>query len=239
MILGIIGGMGPLATCNFFERIIRLTDANCDQEHIHILIDNNTRIPDRTDYILGKGKDPRAELIRSAKKLESMGADYIAIPCNTAHYFYDDIIKSTKANVINMIEETALYLQETYPEHKDYLLLSTQGTYKSEIYKNMFKKYNLNIIEPDDADKKTIMNWIYGVKSSKFDVTPKDFETLVSKYTNNEHIPAILGCTELSTLAEKIYLSREYVDPLYLLARRCVKIHEASRENDGLTYEQD
>ncbi len=96
MILGILGGMGPLATCEFFKKIIELTPAEKDQDHLHIIIDNNTNIPDRTEYILGKGKDPRIELIRSAIRLESIGADYIAIPCNTAHYFYDDIVKYTK-----------------------------------------------------------------------------------------------------------------------------------------------
>lgn len=230
MMLGVIGGMGPLATCNFFEKIIRLTHAEKDQEHLHIIIDNNTEIPDRTDYILGKGEDPRYELIRSAVKLESMGADYIAIPCNTAHYFYDDIVKFTKAKVINMIEETALYLKRSYSECNEYLLLSTQGTYKSEIYKKMFNKYGLNIIEPSDEDKETIMGWIYGVKSSIFNVTSEDFEILINKYIKENHIPVILGCTELSTLAERIELSRGYVDPLLILANCCVKIHEESRK---------
>src|SRR5690606_5467234 len=98
-----------------------------DQEHIHIIIDNNTNIPDRTDYILGKGPDPRPELIRSAVKLESMGAEYIAIPCNTAHYFYEDIVKFTKAKVLNMIEETAAHLKANYKDQKDFLLLATRG----------------------------------------------------------------------------------------------------------------
>lgn len=226
MILGVIGGMGPLATCNFFEKIIRLTDADKDQEHIHIIIDNNTSIPDRTDYIMGHGEDPRPELIRSAIKLETMGADYIAIPCNTAHYFYEDIIKYTNVKVINMIEETVMYLRETCSEHRDYLLLSTEGTYKSGIYKRVFEKYGLRIIEPSDEDKKTIMGWIYGVKSSVFDVTSNDFETLANKYIENKSIPVILGCTELSTLAERIDISQKYVDPLLILVKRCVELHQ-------------
>lgn len=228
MILGVIGGMGPLATCNFFEKIIKLTDADKDQEHLHMIIDNNTKIPDRTEYIMGKGEDPRVELIRSAIKLESMGADYIAIPCNTAHYFYDDIKKHTKAKVINMIEETAIYLKEEYNDNRDYLLLSTRGTYESKVYKNVFKKYNLNILEPSDEDKEIIMDWIYKVKSSEFNVTSKDFEVLVNKYVKDKHIPSILGCTELSTLADLLNLSIKYVDPLLILAKKCVKIHEKS-----------
>jgi len=227
MILGVIGGMGPLATCNFFEKIIRLTSADKDQDHIHVIIDNNTSIPDRTDYILGHGTDPKPELIRSAIKLESMGADYIAIPCNTAHYFYEDLIRYTNAKVINMIEETAMYLKKAYPEYRDYLLLSTEGTYKSEIYKKAFEKHGLKIIEPSYEDKKTVMGWIYSVKSSVFNVTSEDFESLVSKYVEKKGTPVILGCTELSTLADRIDLTFKYVDPLLILAKRCVEIHQS------------
>lgn len=226
MILGVIGGMGPLATCNFFEKIIKLSSADKDQDHVHIIIDNNTKIPDRTDYILGKGEDPRPELIRSAIKLEAMGADYIAIPCNTAHYLYDDIVKHTKAKVLNMVGETAKHLKETYPKYKDYLLLATEGTYSSKIYKKIFDIYDLNIIEPSDEDKKLIMSWIYGVKSSVFDVGERDFYILAEKYIKEENTPIILGCTELSTLADRMSLSKEYVDPLLILAKRCVELHK-------------
>ena len=225
MVLGVLGGMGPLATCYFFKKIIDLTKADKDQDHIHVVIDNNTNIPDRTDYILGKGEDPRYELIRSAIRLESMGADYIAIPCNTAHYFYDDIVKFTKAKVLNMIEEAAKYLKDNYGQYEDFLLLATEGTYKSKIYEKIFEKYNLNIIIPDDQDKKVIMGWIYGVKSSVFNVNSRDFEILIDKYVKDKHAPVILGCTELSTLADRVNLSREYVDPLLILAQRCIDLH--------------
>lgn len=232
MILGVIGGMGPLATYNFFGKVINLTDGDKDQEHLHIIIDNNTKIPDRTEYILGDGEDPSIELVKSAIKLETMGVDYIAIPCNTAHYFYDDMSKHTNVKILNMLEETTLYLKDAYPKNTDYLLLATKGTYKSEIYKKIFQNYQLNIIEPNDSDKDTIMNWIYGVKSSKFNVIPKDFENLSNKYRKDKNIPIILGCTELSTLAEMIDLpEEEYVDPMNILAKHCVKLHEESKTN--------
>ena len=89
--IGIIGGMGPLATAKLFERIVINSGAASDQEHPRVIIDNNTSIPDRTDYILGKGSDPRPELIKTALGLESMGADFLVMPCNTAHYFLDEI----------------------------------------------------------------------------------------------------------------------------------------------------
>ncbi len=224
MILGILGGMGPLATCEFFKKIIELTPAEKDQDHLHIIIDNNTNIPDRTEYILGKGKDPRIELIRSAIKLESMGADYIAIPCNTAHYFYDDIVKYTKVKILNMIYETVNFLKTNNPKNKDYLLLSTEGTYQTKIYDKAFNSSGLNILTPNDKDKKTIMKWIYGIKSSNFNVNLKEFESLVNKYMVDEQIQIIVGCTELSLLIEKVKTRKQYFDPLTILAKRCIDL---------------
>ena len=84
--IGIIGGMGPLATCDLMEKIIDYTDAASDQEHIHVLVDSNTNIPDRTEAILHGGENPVPEMVKSAWKLESMGADILIMPCNTAHY---------------------------------------------------------------------------------------------------------------------------------------------------------
>ncbi len=224
MILGIVGGMGPLATCELFRKIIELTDADKDQDHLHIIIDNNTKIPDRTDYILDKGEDPRIEMTRSIIKLETMGVDYIAIPCNTAHYFYDDIKRYTKVKIINMIYETAYFLKENNSKDKDYLLLSTEGTYKAEIYDKTFNDLGLNILTPDDEDKKTIMKWIYGVKSSEFNISLQEFESLVNKYMKDKDIPIIIGCTELSVLVERIGLTKKYFDPMTILAKRCVEL---------------
>lgn len=231
MILGIMGGMGPLATADLFQKIIELTDAATDKEHLHVIIDNNTQIPDRTEYIIGSGEDPRVEMIRTVVKLETMGVDYIAIPCNTAHYFYDDIVKHTNVKVIHMIEETAKFLKKSNPNTKDYLLLATKGTYKSKIYKDTFEKFDLNILEPSESDKDIVMDWIYNVKSAKFDVTREEYEALVSKYIDIKNSAAILGCTELPVLADKIYLTEEEtINPTLILARHCVELAKKEKE---------
>lgn len=227
MILGIMGGMGPAATCDLFKKIIDLTPASKDQEHLHIIIDSNVEIPDRTAYISGSGENPLPEMIKSILRLENMGVDYIAIPCNTAHYFYDDIVQYTKINILNMIYETAAYVKENF-EYKDYLLLATKGTYKTSIYKSVFEELNLNIIEPNDDDQEIIMGWIYNVKSSKFDVDPMDIQKLINRYIGNKDIPIILGCTELPILAEKTGTPQKYIDPVSILAKRCVEIGKIS-----------
>ena len=96
-VIGIIGGMGPLATCDLMQKIIEYTDADTDQEHVRICVDCNTNIPDRTTAILHGGKSPVPELVKSAKRLEAMGAQVLIMSCNTAHYFYDRLAEALAA----------------------------------------------------------------------------------------------------------------------------------------------
>lgn len=229
MILGIMGGMGPAATIEFMAKITNYSNASKDQEHIHLIIDSNTEIPDRSEYISGKGTDPTGEMVRTALKLELMGADYIAIPCNTAHYFYDRISEYCRVPVISMINETANFIINKYPDTKRFFLLATEGTYSAGIYKRVFDKYQLNVLEPDQCDKKIIMSWIRKVKAGDFSVSPLEVEILINKYTErNER--SILGCTELPLLAERIGVPKEYIDPLSILAHRCVEIAKKGKE---------
>ena len=230
MILGIMGGMGPAATADLLEKITKYSHASKDQEHIHTVIDNNTQIPDRSEYIAGRGEDPTFEMVRTAVRLEMMGADYIVIPCNTAHYFYDRIVKYCNVPIINMINETAEYLVRKCPDSGKFLLLATEGTYDSGTYKKTFEKYRLNLLEPNQRDKRTLMNWIYKVKSGDFSVEPEEMEELLAKYpVKKEQI--ILGCTELPLLAEKIGTPEKYIDPVSILAKLCVEIAEADRNH--------
>ena len=163
--LGIIGGMGPLATVKLFELIVLLTKANSDQEHIHILIDNNTLIPDRTNYILNKvGEDPRIQLIESAQNLEKIGADYLVMPCNTAHNFYEDIIEKTDIPFINMIEETAKYVKYNHIGTTKIGLLATQGTIEAKVYDKVFSKYGIEVMKPSKEFQKYVTELIYNIK---------------------------------------------------------------------------
>lgn len=224
-----MGGMGPAATVDLFEKITNYSHAKKDQEHVHLVIDSNTNIPDRTAYITGSGANPIFEMVRSAIRLEMMGADYIVMACNTAHYFYDEISKYTRVPIINMINETAEYIVKAFPDSRSYLLLATEGTYLSGIYKNIFAEHKLDILEPDQKDKESVMNWIYKVKSGDFSVAPSEVETLISKYVRGCE-STILGCTELPLLAKKIGAPKQYIDPVSILAQRCVEMAE---ENKG------
>src|SRR5699024_7178216 len=155
-------------TVKLFEKIVALTKASKDQEHLHILIDNNTLIPDRTDYILDNNfQDPRPMLIESAKGLEKSGADFLIMPCNTAHKFYDDILKNINIPFLNMIEETAQYIIKNNPDTNKIGLLATDGTIKAEVYDDVFKQFGIDIITPSKGNQKYVYELIYNIKMDK------------------------------------------------------------------------
>ena len=126
-ICGVMGGMGPLATVDFLNKIIQCTRAKKDADHVHTIIDCNTSIPDRSAHILYDRESPREELIRTAKRLQNAGADFLVLTCNTAHYFFDDIQKSVDVPVINMIDEVGKYAKER-KLHRIGLLATTGDT---------------------------------------------------------------------------------------------------------------
>ena len=112
--IGIIGGMGPMATSDLFGKLISFTDAKCDAEHAHIIIDNYPQIPDRTSAILKGTESPLPYLIESAHRLHEAGADFIIIPCITSHHFIQELEARTGFEFLNIVEETAKYFKNGY-----------------------------------------------------------------------------------------------------------------------------
>lgn len=218
-VLGIIGGMGPLATVKLFENIVLLTEANKDQEHIHILIDNNTSIPDRTDYILDENsKDPREQLIKSALRLEKMGADYLIMPCNTAHNFYDEIVANIDIPFLNMIEEAAKYIIKQFPDMKRVGLLATEGTVKAKVYDNIFESYGIEVIKPSVKNQKYITDLIYNIKEDIPQKNLDGFYKAMDELKEQDVELFIAGCTEISVAIDLYHLEGNIIDPMNIVA---------------------
>jgi len=219
--LGIIGGVGPLATMFLGEAIVRLTKASKDQEHVHTIIDNDTSIPDRTAFILGKSKEnPVPYIIRDAKKLAACGADLICIPCNTAHSFYDEIQQGSPVPVIHMIRETAKRAKEL-GAHK-VAILATDGTIHSKVYQTALMEEGIEPVIPDAQTQKMVMSVIYdGVKSGK-DVSQEEWKKIEESVFALNCDRVILGCTELSVINKNLGLGNQYIDSLIVLAETSI-----------------
>lgn len=220
--IGIIGGMGALATADLFQKIVTNTAAANDAEHIHTYIDCNTEIPDRTTAILSGGPSPLPKLVESAVKLEQMGAELLIMPCNTAHYFYEQLCEAVHIPVLHMqrITAQAIHAQGM----KTVGLLATNGTIQTGIYHKALEEYHIQTLIPDTGDQQYIMDLIYrGVKAgdSSFDLAP--LEGVVERLYRRGAQAIILGCTELPLVFDGKQFSCPYIDPTLLLARGAIR----------------
>lgn len=223
-VLGVLGGVGPLATIYFADLVIKMTDAKNDQEHIAMVILNHATIPDRTAYILDNTKpNPLPVMIEDAQRLEANGCDYIVIPCNTAHYFFDEIQKSVDVPIINILEETVSYAEKTVPNLRCVGILATEGTIISGAYQSVLKKHGLECRVPSEEDQKSLTNIIYNQVKAGERVDICEFLRIVGELKKAGSDAVVLGCTELSIIKKDFNLSRlDIVDSMECLARTSI-----------------
>ena len=212
--LGILGGLGPMSTVYFYELITALTPASCDQEHIDIVISSRATPPDRTEYILGRSdKNPLDCMIPDAKRLVAFGAQIIAIPCNTAHYFYDRLAAEVDVPILNIIEESVKTLKQSGVSR--FGLLATEGTVKSGTYQKYCAGRKVECVIPDEIHQKRVNDIIYGqIKQNR---------PVVHYMRSLGCERVILGCTELSLLKKELRLGEFYTDSLECLAVSTIK----------------
>ncbi len=222
--IGIIGGMGPLATIDLYKKIVDNTKAEKDQDHIHVIIDSYPQIEDRTAYILHGGKNPAEKLIESARRLEKAGADALIMPCNTAHYFADIIENKVDIPLISIIKSTVNAIKEKYPNVKNIGLIATEGTIKSEVYHKELKANGYNMVEVSEDTENNIMDSIYkGVKAGKTEEYVDIFQKCVDEIVNNGAELLIAGCTEIPILIPYIKTNVKVVDATEELALAVIK----------------
>jgi len=222
--LGVIGGMGPLATSVFFERIIENTVANTDQDHINMVILNHTTLPDRTHVILNKKEETFLQAIeKDIKLLEQVGVANIAIPCNTSHYFYNQMQDMTNVNIINMVNETCKEIHRRFGEKSKVAILATTGTVKSGVYEKGCNLYNLQLHTPNQVFQDDVMNTIYNIKSD-LPVDTNVIESIVRELVTKEDCSCvILACTELSCMNLSKDVAQYCIDAMDVLVEKSIE----------------
>lgn len=219
--LGIIGGMGPAATDLLYRRIIARTDACCDQEHLDMIILNHASMPDRTAAI--KSGDTSAvleALKRDVRFLADNGAAAIAIPCNTSHYFYDDLQNITDVPIINMIRETVLHMKRK--GHKRVCVLATDGTVMTGIYERECAAAGIEYVAPPKREQAVVMRIIYDQIKKGFPGSMEDFRQVHHFIKSAGCDGAALACTELSVFRAEAGLSDYYTDALEILCEQAI-----------------
>lgn len=217
LLLGILGGLGPMAGVYFCEMLISHTLATTDKDHINFLLSSRADTPDRSSYIIGESKDdPLPTMTEEARRLEKAGADLIAIPCNTAHHFYEGISNAVKIPVVNIIEQTALFCKFCGVQRIG--LLATQGTAASGAYEKHLERYGIKVLALSEEEQSTVSAVIFD--QIKAGLSP-DVESLLkiaeALYSRGAEL-VVLGCTELSLLKKNNRLPNYVIDSLELLA---------------------
>lgn len=215
--LGVIGGLGPMATAYFLEQLVKMTDAPCDQQHIESIIYHMPSIPDRTAYILDHtNPNPMPELLQIVSSCEKQGCDVIAIPCVTAQYFYDDIAQAVKGKVIHIIRETLAYLQKNHCKRMG--IMATAGTISSGLFQKEAAFYGIEVIVPDETHQNITMEIIYEQVKANLPVDFDKFRSVTSHLHNAGAEIIVLGCTELSIAKKEGYLEPGLLDVVDVLA---------------------
>jgi aspartate racemase len=203
--IGVLGGMGPAATVDFYRRIVEAVEAARDQDHLHVLIDSDPSVPDRTAFLLGDGPDPVPALIAMARRLEGAGAELLVMACNTASAFAPRVAAAVGVPLLNWPDEVARGILARRPQTARAGVLATTGTIATGLYQRAFGGHGVAVLVPDAPAQEQVMQAIYGPEGVK--AGSGDWRTARAQVLScGEGLAEagadvlVLACTELSVL---------------------------------------
>lgn len=221
-VVGILGGLGPMAGVYFYQMLIEHTPARRDQDHLDVVLSGRATTPDRTAYILNESReDPFTIMEQDAQNLVRYGATMIAIPCNTAHYFYDQLARSLTVPVLNMVELTVA--QAKAQGCTKLGILATSGTVASCTYQRACRDAGLDYGLPSQRDQDALMEIIYGQIKPGKPVDLELFRSIAAGLKDQGCQRAVLGCTELSLIKRDYGLEDFFIDSSEVLARETIR----------------
>ncbi|MDC0436001.1 amino acid racemase [Candidatus Pelagibacter sp.] len=238
--IGILGGMGTQAGLDFCNKLAMLNRGKIDQEYPLFILYNKSNIPGRPESIgvqtkelsiipkssknIIKYKKVLKSLLVGCRSLEKSGCKFIVIPCNTAHYWYEDLKKKIKIPIINMPKEVFNHTQKNCKKNSRIGLLATEGTLKTKIYDKLFEK-NFTLVKPtENLQKKSVNKTIKYVKMGNIKLAEKSIRLAIKYLLKLKCKRIILGCTELPIAIfafksfKKVKLSKIFLDPNLILA---------------------
>lgn len=224
-IVGIIGGMGPEATVDLMSRIIKATPALDDGDHIRMFVDNNPKIPSRIKALIdGTGQSPLSCLQGMARRLESLGVDFLVMPCNTAHYYHRDIQVAITTPLLDMVELSARAVIKQNPDLKKVGLLASTAVIYLKIYERRFAQKKVSLVTPTDIYQSQIMDAIKKIKTSNFgDEVVEPIQSAADNLIENGAEVLLVACTELSIIGRQVRSTVKIFDSAQILAESVIR----------------
>ena len=223
--IGVLGGMGPLATADFFNKLIAATAAPSDAEHVPLLIQSDPRIPPRPPAILAGGISPLPALLAGRDRLIAAGATALAMPCNTAHYWYADLVRGCPVPFLSIVDAVFDELALEVPKGVKIGLISTHATMAAQIFDKRLLAQGYGVLQPSDADMQALVSpAINLVKANQSGQAGALLEQAIRHLIARGASRVILACTEtpVALQAVKSPLLAQCIDPTAALARLCV-----------------
>jgi aspartate racemase len=219
-IAGVLGGMGPAATVDFMATVIAMTPADRDQDHIHMIVDNDPKIPARQDAILKDGVDPGPAMAAMAQRLQGAGADFLVIPCNTAHAFSSQVTAAVNIPLLSIVDATVAACSE----FDTIGLLATEGCLRSEIYQHALKKANKKLLLPSDQELQEFMQLTYRIKrGDKGPDVAAGMLAFANALRERGAQAIVAGCTEIPLVLNESMLDVPLVSSTDELAKRTIE----------------
>lgn len=223
-LVGVLGGLGPVAAVYFLQSVIDLTDAKTDQDNVDLIMTQHSSTPDRTAAILHGGDSPAPVMAADARKLQDAGADFIVIPCNTATKFLSAVKQAVDIEVVNIVKETVAEIgNRNLSGVKTVAIMATEGTIASEIYQDALKEAGYIPMIPQASVQAEISALIYDYVKASRKVPPELFHNIVGQLQQAGADVIITGCTELSVVYKDLQIANpRIVDSLKTLAQLTV-----------------
>ncbi|EJD6082382.1 MULTISPECIES: aspartate/glutamate racemase family protein [Providencia] len=225
-LIGVLGGMGPAATVDLFNKFVNYTVANKDQEHIPLIISSIPDIPDRTEALLNHGVSPLPLMTDYLKKLETAGAECIVIPCNTAHFWFDELKQACHVDMLSIVETTMMEVLATKKKHIG--LLATNATMLMGLYQKNIENEKLKCITPDIKSQEMVMKSIYLLKSGNKKMAESIMKEQAELLFSRGAEIIVLGCTEVPVILENETnkYPEKYIDSTSSLVRASIHWYE-------------
>jgi aspartate racemase len=228
-VIGILGGMGPEATLNCFDKIIKNTPAASDQEHLRVVIDSNPKVPDRTAAITGDGESPVPVLVAGCRALERAGAEFIIIPCVSAHVFLAGVQQQIELPILSIFDAVAETIKRDHSGINTAGLMGTTGTVNGGLFQKRLGQDGIKTVVPDDTLQSTVMEAVYDIKNSRAQRSRADIradlvavaDSLIAQKPEGAQ-GIIAGCTEIPLVLRQDDLSVPYFDAVEILARAAI-----------------
>ncbi len=222
-VVGILGGMGPAATVDFYDKLVRATPATQDQDHLRVVIWADPTVPNRHEALMAGGQDPRPWLEEGVQHLMRCGAEVLAVPCNTIHAYMPAVVEGKDVEFISIIDVTVEAARQTDPTGR-VGLLAADGALASGLYQSAFEEEGMELVLPSEVSQADLMKVVYSVKAGASG--PKERQSVVSllaELVGGGASTVIAGCTEVSVLLAKLDVDVRVIDPSQALAEKTIE----------------